>query len=258
MCIAQNMCVHITQNIYIHKICTPNIYMQNLCIHKVCLSIYTKICTYTCIQIHIHVHVHIYVHIHCQTKRTIAVEPVTRTHGAKHVYIYMHAHFVYLDTHCNTLQHTATDSNTLQHTAATHCCNTMQHTISRCVSRYTKYAHTYIYEWIYYMQCIHIVYLDPPNTDTKHAYTYIYTYLHTQIHTHTRSTQTYKYTHYVSTYTKYASAYSPLQIQRHKILRLCLKTFNLVPGVPGFSWDVLLLQLITWLVVNLMSRILAR
>ena len=37
--------------------------------------------------------------------------------------------------------------------------------------------------------------------------------------------------------------YSQLQIGRHSILRLFLKTFKLVPGVPGFSWDV---PSITW------------
>ena len=33
--------------------------------------------------------------------------------------------------------------------------------------------------------------------------------------------------------------YSQLQIGWHSILRLFRKTFNLVPGVPGFSWDSL-------------------
>ena len=37
--------------------------------------------------------------------------------------------------------------------------------------------------------------------------------------------------------------YSQLQIRWHSILRLFLKTFNLVPGVPGFSWDS---SFITW------------
>ena len=36
-------------------------------------------------------------------------------------------------------------------------------------------------------------------------------------------------------------AYSLLQTGWHRILRLILKTFNLVPGVPGFSWDLSLL-----------------
>ena len=40
-----------------------------------------------------------------------------------------------------------------------------------------------------------------------------------------------------------APMYSQLQKGRHWILRLFLKTFNLVPGVPGFSWDV---PFITW------------
>jgi len=37
--------------------------------------------------------------------------------------------------------------------------------------------------------------------------------------------------------------YSQLQIVWHSILRLFLKTFNSVPGVPGFSWDS---SFITW------------
>jgi len=37
--------------------------------------------------------------------------------------------------------------------------------------------------------------------------------------------------------------YSQLQIGWHIIWRLFLKTFNLVPGVAGFSWDLLF---ITW------------
>ena len=39
------------------------------------------------------------------------------------------------------------------------------------------------------------------------------------------------------------NTYSQLQIGWHSILRLFLKTFNLVPGVPGFSWDS---SFITW------------
>ena len=38
--------------------------------------------------------------------------------------------------------------------------------------------------------------------------------------------------------------YSWLQIGWHSILRLFLKTFNLVPGVPGFSWDLWLVPFI--------------
>ena len=37
--------------------------------------------------------------------------------------------------------------------------------------------------------------------------------------------------------------YSQLQIGWHSTVRLFLKTFNLVPGVPGFSWD---LSFISW------------
>jgi len=33
------------------------------------------------------------------------------------------------------------------------------------------------------------------------------------------------------------SSYSQLQIGWHSILRFFLKTFDLVPGVLGFSWD---------------------
>ena len=32
--------------------------------------------------------------------------------------------------------------------------------------------------------------------------------------------------------------YGQLHIGWHRILRLFLKTFSLVPGVPGFSWDL--------------------
>ena len=39
--------------------------------------------------------------------------------------------------------------------------------------------------------------------------------------------------------------YSRLQIVWHRILRLFLKTFNSVPGVPGFSRDLSLVALIT-------------
>jgi len=53
--------------------------------------------------------------------------------------------------------------------------------------------------------------------------------------------------------------YSRLQIGWQKILRLFLETFNLVPGVPGFSWDL------SWvpcyylvLIVNPMGRIVVR
>ena len=51
---------------------------------------------------------------------------------------------------------------------------------------------------------------------------------------------------YVSTYWSIHMCmylYSQLQIGWHSILRLFLKAFNLVPGVPGFSWDS---SLITW------------
>jgi len=34
-----------------------------------------------------------------------------------------------------------------------------------------------------------------------------------------------------------SNRYSQLQIGWHRIWRLFLKTFNLVPNVPGFSWD---------------------
>ena len=40
-----------------------------------------------------------------------------------------------------------------------------------------------------------------------------------------------------------ANTYSQLQIGWHSILRLFLKTFNLVPDVPGFSWD---LSFVVW------------
>jgi len=33
----------------------------------------------------------------------------------------------------------------------------------------------------------------------------------------------------------HTASYSPLHIGWHRILRIFLKTFNLVPGVPGFS-----------------------
>ena len=46
--------------------------------------------------------------------------------------------------------------------------------------------------------------------------------------------------------------YSQLQIGWHRILRLFLKTFNLVPGVPGFIISYLIL------IVNPMGRILVR
>jgi len=56
-----------------------------------------------------------------------------------------------------------------------------------------------------------------------------------------------------------SSTYSRLQIGQQKILRLRLKTFNLVPGEPGFSWDL------SWvpyyylvLIVNPMGRIVVR
>jgi len=42
------------------------------------------------------------------------------------------------------------------------------------------------------------------------------------------------------------SMYSRLQIRWHRILRLFLKTLNLVPGVPEFSWSVSLVPFITW------------
>jgi len=41
----------------------------------------------------------------------------------------------------------------------------------------------------------------------------------------------------------FAYRFSQLQIGWHSILTLFLKTFNLVPGVPGFSWDS---SFITW------------
>jgi len=37
---------------------------------------------------------------------------------------------------------------------------------------------------------------------------------------------------------EYIHVYSQLQIGWHRILRLFLEKFNLVPGVPGFSWEL--------------------
>jgi len=41
-------------------------------------------------------------------------------------------------------------------------------------------------------------------------------------------------------------SYSQLQIGWHRILRLFLIFFNLVPGVPEFSWDLSVVLFITW------------
>jgi len=53
--------------------------------------------------------------------------------------------------------------------------------------------------------------------------------------------------------------YSRLQIGWHRILKLFLKTFNLVPGVAGFPWDV---SLVPWysvvFIVNPMGNVLVR
>jgi len=48
---------------------------------------------------------------------------------------------------------------------------------------------------------------------------------------------------YIYTANCYIYIYSQLQIGWHRILRLLLKTFDLVPGVPRFSWDW---SFITW------------
>ena len=48
--------------------------------------------------------------------------------------------------------------------------------------------------------------------------------------------------------------YSRLQIGWNRILRLFLKTFNLVPRVPGFSWDLSLLPTILLRSTNHKSR----
>jgi len=54
-------------------------------------------------------------------------------------------------------------------------------------------------------------------------------------------------------------SYSQLRIGRQKILRIFLKTFNLVSGEPGFSWDISLVPCYYMvLIVNPMDRILVR
>ena len=66
-----------------------------------------------------------------------------------------------------------------------------------------------------------------------YIYTHIYTYIYTRIY-----------------------IYRYLQIGWHRILRLFVISFNVVPGVPGFSRDVLLApHYSSVLIVNLMGRI---
>jgi len=66
----------------------------------------------------------------------------------------------------------------------------------------------------------------------------------------------------------YKGGYRWLPIGWHRILRLCQKTFTLVPDIPGFSWDLLWVPchdvvllvnpigriLVRWKVVEIVSR----
>ena len=122
--------------------------------------------------------------------------------------------------------------------------------------------HIYIYMYI------HIVHI--------YVYTYIYTYIHIYIYTsnpidvdvcvcihiymsnptyicvRVRHICIYTHAHVDPTFT--AIGYSRLQIGWHRISRLCLKTFNIVPGIlMGFIISTIYYLV---LIVNPMDRIL--
>jgi len=73
----------------------------------------------------------------------------------------------------------------------------------------------------------------------QHTATHCNTLQHTATHCNTpqRNVTISVFWHATFDFTCTVAMYSQLQIGWHSILRLFLKTFNLVPGVPGFSWD---------------------
>jgi len=73
----------------------------------------------------------------------------------------------------------------------------------------------------------------------QHTATHCNTLQHTATHCNTpqRNVTISVFWHATFDFTCTVAMYSQLQIGWHRFLRLFLKTFNLVPGVPGFSWD---------------------
>ena len=78
----------------------------------------------------------------------------------------------------------------------------------------------------------------------RYTYEYICTNIHQPIrtHIHKKSKHTHTHTHlHINNYILeriIIYIYSRLQIRWHRILRFFLKTFNVVAGVPGFSWEL--------------------
>ena len=114
-------------------------------------------------------------------------------------------------THCNTLQHTATHCNTLQHTA-THNRLLRSHDDSLETFRVNLVCDRGMPRHFYVKKSFYI-------NSTCMIYTYTW-----------RAPTWY-------------CAYSQLQIGWQSISRLFLKTFDLIPGVPGSSQDS---SFITW------------
>jgi len=84
----------------------------------------------------------------------------------------------------------------------------------------------------------------------RYTYEYICTNIHqpTRTYTHKKSKHTHTHTHlHVNNYILehiIIYIYSRLQISWPRILWLFLKTFNVVAGVPGFSWELSLVPLL--------------
>jgi len=110
------------------------------------------------------------------------------------------------------------------------------------------HVHMYTCTHIHMYTCTHIrIYAYTLIHIYSYTHAHIYSYTHTHIHTHTNMHECphlraniydiiISISHLSINTSMPFRCYSRLHIEWHRILRLFLKNFNLVPSVSGFSW----------------------
>jgi len=121
--------------------------------------------------------------------------------------------------------------NVLTESRRRFCTATQHYDTARCTLVKKSVTYIYIYIYIHMNICIYI---------------YIYMCI---IHIHV----------YICTYVCIYICIQPIADRMAKNLEMISSTFSLLPGKPGFSWDISLLQLYYMvLLINSMGRILVR
>jgi len=182
-------------------------------------------CTMSTQWVHLHIHLHLY---NEYTMSTFTLVQWVHWHAGTwytHMYMDQHTHvYMYQYTYVHGPTYTCVHVSIWVLEIIPHC-TTCVH-----VSIYTRVYYTHEYVCLQCRICCHSEHLRTTHKYNITPYMYM---LYTRVCMFTMS----------NLVLFQAPMYSQLQKGRHWILRLFLKTFNLVPGVPGFSWDV---PFITW------------